>query len=94
MWNHHQLRDLELKKLLLHKQIILGGNSRLKIYGLLSCSSGKRMRKENRVFFTSEEEAIQLGYRPCGHCIPKSYSDWKFSLSKKQVENAPGLSEY
>ena len=35
------------------------------------------MKKENRVFFTSEKEAIAQGYRPCGHCLRSKYVDWK-----------------
>jgi methylphosphotriester-DNA--protein-cysteine methyltransferase len=27
------------------------------------------MKKENRVFFRSEREAKQCGFRPCGHCM-------------------------
>jgi hypothetical protein len=30
--------------------VTLGGYKKTKIYGLLSCSSGKRMKAENRVF--------------------------------------------
>jgi methylphosphotriester-DNA--protein-cysteine methyltransferase len=55
----------------------MAGNQRLKIYGTLACSSGKRMKKENRIFFKSEEEAIQAGYRPCGHCLNEKYLVWK-----------------
>jgi methylphosphotriester-DNA--protein-cysteine methyltransferase len=54
-------------------KITLGGNKQLKIYGLLTCKSGKRMKKQNRVFFRSESEAITLGYRPCGHCLRAKY---------------------
>ncbi|WP_255400714.1 Ada metal-binding domain-containing protein [Siphonobacter sp. SORGH_AS_0500] len=50
---------------------------KLKIYGDLGCSSGKRMRKENRVFFHSEAEALQHYYRPCGHCLKEKYKAWK-----------------
>jgi methylphosphotriester-DNA--protein-cysteine methyltransferase len=77
MWHHHQLTRAKLRKLLRNKQIILAGNGTLKIYGLLTCSSGKRMKKENRVFFSSETSATELGYRPCGHCLKDSYKHWK-----------------
>ena len=53
----------------------LAGNKRLKIYGKLTCSSGKRMKMENRVFFSDETEAKQLGYRPCGHCMRAEYAN-------------------
>lgn len=57
-----------------------GGHKKLKVYGLLSCTSGKRMKKVNRVFFETEEEAIQLGYRPCGNCLQTQYRDWKNNI--------------
>jgi methylphosphotriester-DNA--protein-cysteine methyltransferase len=52
-------------------EIPFAGNLKLKIYGKLNCRSGKRMKKENRVFFASEKEAIASGFRPCGHCLKK-----------------------
>lgn len=55
----------------------LGGNRKLKIYGLLTCKSGKRMLTDNRVFFSGESEAQAHGYRPCGHCMPEKYKQWK-----------------
>jgi hypothetical protein len=58
-------------------RIRFGGNKTLKIYGALSCSSGKRMKVKNRVFFESEAEAQQAGYRPCGHCMREKYKLWK-----------------
>jgi methylphosphotriester-DNA--protein-cysteine methyltransferase len=35
------------------------------------------MKKENRIFFISEEEAIRQGFRPCGHCMRQEYKKWK-----------------
>lgn len=35
------------------------------------------MKIENRVFFQSAEEAINLGYRPCGNCLRLEYLKWK-----------------
>ena len=66
---HTALSDKKLTSLIKNREIILAGNSQLKIFGTLRCSSGKRMKKENRVFFTSEKEAIQNKFRPCGHCM-------------------------
>jgi methylphosphotriester-DNA--protein-cysteine methyltransferase len=66
---HTALSDKELTSLIKNHEIILAGNSQLKIFGTLRCSSGKRMKKENRVFFTSKKEAIQNKFRPCGHCM-------------------------
>ncbi|MBI2035718.1 MAG: hypothetical protein HYT12_03495 [Candidatus Liptonbacteria bacterium] len=42
-----------------------------KIFGLLSCKSGMRMKKENRVFFHNWDDAIACGYRPCKNCKPR-----------------------
>ncbi|MCE6992186.1 hypothetical protein LZG72_23970 [Dyadobacter sp. CY323] len=39
------------------------------------------MKLKNRVFFESESEAIENGYRPCGHCMRDEYSKWKIKLS-------------
>lgn len=41
-----------------------------KIFGNLSCKSGMRMKKENRVFFFCIDDAIECGYRPCKNCKP------------------------
>ena len=70
-------RKRKLNALIKKAEIVLGGNKQLKIYGTLSCKSGIRMKTENRVFFGSEEEAISLGYRPCGHCMRNEYKKWK-----------------
>ncbi len=77
MIEHEEIERLDLMRQARAKLIRLGGNRKLKIYGRLSCSSGKRMNKENRVFFKDEKEAIELGYRPCGHCMKAAYHNWK-----------------
>ena len=46
-----------------------GGNKRLKIYGKLDCPSANRWIAkgyyiQDRVFFLTEEDAINAGYRP------------------------------
>ena len=79
MIKHADISTVELKKHFKNKDICLGGNARLKIYGLLKCTSGKRMKKENRVFFRSVDEALQHGYRPCGHCLRTAYKQWIYS---------------
>lgn len=77
MIEHSEISDNELQRKLRRKEILFGGNKRLRIYGRLLCSSGKRMKRENRVFFSSESEAIENGYRPCGHCMKEKYKTWK-----------------
>lgn len=58
-------------------RIQLAGNKKLRIYGQLNCKSGKRMRTGNRVFFSTETEALTYGYRPCARCMPLQYLNWK-----------------
>ncbi|MEB0249468.1 MULTISPECIES: Ada metal-binding domain-containing protein [unclassified Mucilaginibacter] len=58
-------------------KVSIGGNRKLNIYGKLSCTSGKRMNEENRVFFADESEAKDNNYRPCGHCMREAYQKWK-----------------
>lgn len=77
MVEHLSLNDFSLRGLLRKKEITFAGNKTLKIYGTLHCRSGKRMKKENRLFFSNEAEAIALGYRPCGHCMKVAYTVWK-----------------
>jgi len=74
---HHKINNIELKNLIRTKHICFGGNAKLKIYGTLHCSSGKRMKKQNRVFFVSIDDAIANGFRPCGHCMKADYKKWK-----------------
>lgn len=77
MIKHSDINKKELFLKIKNKEITLGGNRRLKIYGTLQCKSGKRMRTQNRVFFKSEKEAIENDYRPCGHCMTDKYKLWK-----------------
>jgi methylphosphotriester-DNA--protein-cysteine methyltransferase len=78
---HKTISTTELKRLIQSDKIMFGGNAKLKIYGTLDCSSGKRMKKENRVFFSTEQEALTVGYRPCGHCLSNKYVLWKKQIS-------------
>ncbi len=77
---HTEMSDQGVRSQIRRKNIQWGGNRKLKIYGTLHCVSGKRMKRENRVFFASEEEALQNGYRPCGHCLRESYQKWKYEI--------------
>ena len=80
MIQHIEISDISLRSKIKNGDINLGGNKKLKIYGLLSCKSGKRMKRENRVFFSSEQEAIEKQFRPCGHCMKTEYKKWKDGL--------------
>ena len=77
MIRHIDSSNTDLRKKIKQRKIYLGGNRELKIYGKLSCASGKRMNRKNRVFFLSEQEAIAKDYRPCGHCMKSAYLKWK-----------------
>jgi methylphosphotriester-DNA--protein-cysteine methyltransferase len=83
MIKHSEITDKDLWFLIKHKTIILGGNAQLKIYGTLSCKSGKRLKRTNRVFFSSEKEAIDSHFRPCGHCMKNAYKEWKAAFLNK-----------
>jgi alkylated DNA repair dioxygenase AlkB len=80
MIRHEKLNSVELLRMIRAKIICFGGNRKLKIYGTLACRSGKRMRRVNRQFFSSEQQAIEQGYRPCGHCMKSNYKTWKMEL--------------
>ena len=77
---HIDLSNRELYLKIRQLEIAYAGNQNLKIYGTLQCISGKRMRKENRVFFKTVQQATTLGYRPCGHCLKADYIIWKNGL--------------
>lgn len=80
MIEHSKITDFQLRIKIKNAEICFGGNQKLKIYGTLKCASGKRMKRENRVFFYSEEEAKKNGFRPCGHCMKTKYQKWKNGL--------------
>lgn len=77
MQYHKDMRPEVLRSFLRNGTITLGGHGSLKIYGSLQCKSGKRMKNENRVFFCSEAEALEMGFRPCGYCMKEKYKTWK-----------------
>lgn len=80
MTPHIVIPAKELRQKIKLKEICFGGNRKLKIYGTLHCSSGKRMNTSNRVFFKFEAEAIENNFRPCGHCMKAEYKKWKNGL--------------
>tara|TARA_R110000822_G_scaffold46293_5_gene123329 strand:+ start:1300 stop:1563 length:264 start_codon:yes stop_codon:yes gene_type:complete len=80
MIKHKDIDDNELHQKIKRKEIVYGGNINLKIYGTLQCKSGKRMKSKNRVFFKTIQQAKELGFRPCGHCLRADYKIWKNGL--------------
>lgn len=81
MIRHDEISDQRLRQKIKSESIQFGGSKKLKIYGRLDCKSGKRMKRENRVFFANETEAIKYGFRPCGHCMKDEYKKWILSNS-------------
>jgi methylphosphotriester-DNA--protein-cysteine methyltransferase len=77
MIHHISITNNEVKAKIKTGDIKFGGNMNLKIYGNLNCKSGFRMKRENRVFFSSKEEAIESNFRPCGNCMKEAYKKWK-----------------
>ncbi|MBM9500902.1 hypothetical protein JWG44_11640 [Leptospira sp. 201903071] len=77
MIRHTEIDEIRLRKEIRNLNIRFGGNLRLRIYGKLNCSSGKRMKKVNRVFFSSKTSAEKNGFRPCGNCLKEDYRIWK-----------------
>ena len=77
MTKHGDINDKHVRNQIRKRIILFAGNSQLKIYGQLNCSSGKRLKKENRVFFVSAKEAIKHGFRPCAYCMRNDYKKWK-----------------
>jgi methylphosphotriester-DNA--protein-cysteine methyltransferase len=74
---HAAVSDSGVRARIRKKEILFAGNRKLKIYGRLDCRSGKRMKKQNRVFFADEKEATGHGFRPCGHCMRKECESFK-----------------
>ncbi len=77
MMEHDAINRQLIHTLIRSKKIQWAGHKKLKVYGLLSCASGKRMKSMHRVFFETEQQATQLGYRPCGNCLRAKYLAWK-----------------
>jgi methylphosphotriester-DNA--protein-cysteine methyltransferase len=77
---HKDIGEKALRKEIRQASLTLAGNTRLKIFGQFNCRSGKKMKKQNRIFFINAEEAIACGFRPCGHCMKAFYKHWKDEL--------------
>ncbi|WP_404382962.1 metal-binding protein [Knoellia locipacati] len=60
----------------------LGGHRRTKVFGRLDCPTALRWIDRgayvaHRVFFADEDAARAAGYRPCAHCLPLQYREWR-----------------
>ncbi len=76
---HNGIGRHELRQEIKNRSVKYAGNSRLKKIWASQCSSGKRMTRDNRIFFKTETEALAAGFRPCGHCMPDQYHMWKLT---------------
>ena len=76
MISHKHIGDQTLLHLIRRGEIRLAGNRKLKIFGTLRCKSGQTMKRDNRVFFDSPEDALANGFRPCGLCMRTEYLNW------------------
>lgn len=74
---HSEISAGDVRSKIRQQKITFGGNTRLNIYGTLNCKSGKKIKVQNRIFFSSEKEALSKGFRPCGHCMKQKYQKWK-----------------
>ena len=86
LWRYFTFRTLSLEKTAVAKTYKVlkngksiesavpgrfAGNKPRKIFGRLDCASGARMMKKgNRVFFLTWEDALASGYHPCKKCKP------------------------
>ena len=68
----------------------LGGCRSTKIYCRPGCPAGRHMKPENRVKFTSREEAIGLGYRACKICKPDDVPPEPETLFRSYYESPLG----
>ncbi|MDR2282858.1 MAG: metal-binding protein [Sphingobacterium sp.] len=85
MIRHHEIPDRELRAKIRKGKLCWAGNMTLRIYGTLNCTSGKRMKRENRIFFASEQEALNANYRPCGRRMREEYKKWKCSRGHSKL---------
>ncbi|TCN60596.1 hypothetical protein EV142_101168 [Flavobacterium circumlabens] len=56
MIQHSKILDSELHHKIKNAEICFGGNQKLKIYGTLKCSSGKRMKRETGFSFVPKKK--------------------------------------
>ncbi|MFT7144339.1 MAG: methylphosphotriester-DNA--protein-cysteine methyltransferase [Alphaproteobacteria bacterium] len=75
---HLNISTNDLLKAIKRKDITFAGWTVGKIYGHLNCVSGKnKIKAQNRVFFSTEQDATNHDYRPCAVCMKDTYKQWK-----------------
>lgn len=91
---HKNISPDKLRFFIKDGQIQFAGHCKLKIYGQLKCSSGRRMALHHRVFFSSRYEAETLGYRPCARCMQADYVKWKTISARTGLSSRPVVSNF
>ena len=56
MIQHKKINDTELRILIRQGKILMGGNIQQKIYGILQCRSGKKMKKRTGYFLVQNKK--------------------------------------
>ena len=51
-------------------EVMYIGNKNSRVFHVPNCESVQKMKEKNKVELYSREEAIELGYKPCGACKP------------------------
>lgn len=65
--NPKQIQNFKSQPPNLNEKTLVGSkNSNL--YHYIWCSGAKRIKQENKIFFSSKEEAEKAGYKPAGNC--------------------------
>ncbi len=88
MAKKYKLLGSDGKEYLSSTKGIFGGHKKHRLYGTLDCPSAllalskRDTYKKSRVFFASEEDAIEVGYRPCARCLKDKYKIWKNQKEK------------
>ena len=67
MYFHIDLSEERVSQGLISGEFRFTGHRQSRIYCRPDCHAGQRMLRRNRVFFSSESEALERGFRPCGH---------------------------
>ena len=75
-------RSRQLGLLIKTIEVQLAGNSRERIYGSLDCSSGKRMKVENRGSSKPKQKALKLDTGPVRIAFPKNIEPGKPTTKK------------
>ena len=52
------------------KTAVFVGNKNSHVFHKPSCASAAKIKEENRISFSSRDDAVNKGYTPCGRCEP------------------------